>query len=165
MERLGKIFKAMGHTSVKTFIASGNVLFTSEDRNAASLEKAASAHLALQLGYEVDTFIRTHAEVRTIAESEPFTIEGGAQGASVYVTFLEQALPRKTAKRLEAIHTPVDAFRVIGREYYWLCKTRSSESKVWKLPELKALRLPNGTMRNMSTIRKLAVAHLQAGAE
>jgi uncharacterized protein (DUF1697 family) len=51
-------------------------------------------------------------------------------------------------------------FRVIGREFYWLCRVRTSDSKVWTLPELKGLRLPTSTMRNMTSLRKLIAKHL-----
>lgn len=31
-----------------------------------------------------------------------------------------------------------------------------TDSKIWESPELKALKIPSGTMRNMSSVRKLA---------
>ena len=69
-------------------------------------------------------------------------------------------LPRETARKLAAVRTETDEFRVVGREYYWLCRIRTSDSKVWTLPEIKALRLPTATMRNMTSLRKLIAKHL-----
>ena len=43
-----------------------------------------------------------------------------------------------------------------GREFYWLCRIRTSESIVWRLPEIKAVALKTSTMRNITMIRKLA---------
>jgi hypothetical protein len=48
---------------------------------------------------------------------------------------------------------------VIGREYYWLCRIRTPDSKAWALPEMRALRLPTSTMRNISSIRRLVAQH------
>jgi hypothetical protein len=58
------------------------------------------------------------------------------------------------------VRTASDEFRVTGREYYWLCRTLTHESKVWTLPEIKALNLPTATMRNLTSIRKLIAKHL-----
>ncbi len=58
------------------------------------------------------------------------------------------------------MRTASDEFRVTGREYYWLCRTLTHESKVWTLPEIRALKLPTATMLNMTSIRKLIAKHL-----
>ena len=34
-----------------------------------------------------------------------------------------------------------------------------TDSKIWESAPLKALKIPEGTMRNMTTIRKLAAKH------
>jgi uncharacterized protein (DUF1697 family) len=51
--------------------------------------------------------------------------------------------------------TKVDEFSVSGRGFYWLCRIRTSESKVWTTA-LKKIGIPAMTMRNMTTVRKLA---------
>jgi uncharacterized protein (DUF1697 family) len=49
----------------------------------------------------------------------------------------------------------VDEFAVHGREMYWLCRTRLSDSTVTGPQLQKALGVPV-TRRNISTVRKLA---------
>ena len=66
MDALRRLFEELGFTNVETFIASGNVVFESKSRSAASLEKAIEAHLQKSLGYEVKTFIRSESEVAEI---------------------------------------------------------------------------------------------------
>jgi uncharacterized protein (DUF1697 family) len=160
MSRLVEIFEQIGHTEVKTFIASGNVLFRSPSKNAAALEKAASQQLENALGYEVDVFIRTVDAIVEIAQTKHFPHEE-RDGVTLHVGFVHKPFSPEIRKNLESIRTPIDEFKVAEREFYWLCRTRSSESVVWTLPEVKALRLPTSTLRNIKTIRKLATQYLQ----
>jgi hypothetical protein len=53
----------------------------------------------------------------------------------------------------------VDEFQVKGREYYWLCRIKSNESKAWTSPAMRAIKLPSSSMRNLTTLRKLAALY------
>ena len=159
MSRLRSHFVELGLGDVETFIASGNVLFSTRARDLRKCEDRIAAHLEKSLGYPVDTFIRTTQEVMDIGRLEVFPDQGDA-GTSLYVAFLRQKPGAETARGLENIRSDVDAFRVRGREVYWLCRVRSSESKIWASPEMKALRLPTMTLRNLTSIRKLIARHL-----
>jgi len=162
MPRLAKIFEELGHTQVKTFIASGNILFDSGTRNASTIEAKASEHLESSLGYEVEVFVRTAAEIREIARAKHFP-EDGKDKNTIHVRFFHESLPAEIRKKFESIRTPLDAFKVADGEFYWLVRSeRSSDSKVWTLPEIRALRLPGSTMRNIKTIRKIAVIEDEA---
>lgn len=52
-------FEELGLAEVATFIASGNVLFSSRERDPSRLESRIAGHLETSLGYPVDTFVRT----------------------------------------------------------------------------------------------------------
>jgi uncharacterized protein (DUF1697 family) len=159
MSRLRALFEDLEFDSVDTFIASGNVLFSSKSTEASRLESRIAQHLEASLGYNVDTFVRTTGEVAMIGRAKVFP-EDGREGITIHVGFFQQQLPADLARRLAAVRTDDDEFRVVGREYYWLCRVRINESKVWAQPEMKALRLPTSTMRNISSIRKLVAKHL-----
>ena len=159
MSRLKELFEELGFNEVETFIASGNVLFSSKETNPGLLESKIAARLETSLGYDVDTFVRTAKEVVAIGYAKIFP-EDGNEGIIIHVGLLQQKLPAEIAKKLAAVRTASDEFRVTGREYYWLCRTLTHESKVWTLPEIKALKLPTATMRNLTSIRKLIAKHL-----
>jgi len=159
MSRLRGLFEELGFGDVETFIASGNVLFSTKSPHTCLIESRIARHLENALGYSVDTFVRTMKEVAAIARAKFFS-EDGNEEYRIHVGFLHRRLPRKVARTLEAVHTDKDEFRVVGREYYWLCRGLSSESKVWTLSEIKALKLPTSTMRNMTSIRKLVARHI-----
>lgn len=158
MGRLRELFEDIGYGQVATFIASGNVIFSSTETNLAKLESRIASHLEKSLDYAVDTFVRTLDVVVTIAGSRPFP-EDGDDGITIHVAFLHEPMSAKTAKAFGAVRTADDEFRASGREFYWLCRIRTSDSKVWLSRDIKALSLPTSTMRNMSSIRKLVAKH------
>ena len=157
MEVLRACFEALKFANVSTFIASGNVIFASKVADALKLESQIERHLEKSLGYNVDTFVRTRAEIAAAAGLQPFPradMENLAH--TVHVGFLKNALAAGHAKTMSAIRSDADAFYVEGREFYWLCRIKSNESKIWSSPEIKALRLPTATMRNLKMLRRLA---------
>ena len=160
MATLRTLFAKMKFTGVATYIASGNVIFSSRIANSRKLEQSIEAALEKALGYEVDTFVRTRAEVAAAAAFRPFAkadLENSAP--TVYAAFLKEAFGAEQARRLLACRTDVDDFCVEGREFYWLCRIRSNESKVWTSSAMKAVKLPTNTMRNVTTVRKLAALY------
>jgi uncharacterized protein (DUF1697 family) len=159
MSQLRELFEEMGFDEVETFIASGNVLFSSKQRMRSELETRIARQLEDSLGYAVDTFVRTVEEVTAIGKAKMFP-EDGELGVTIHVGLLHEELAPAAARKLSAVRTTEDEFRAGGREYYWLCRVRIPDSKVWTLPEVKALRLPSSSMRNITSIRKLIAKHL-----
>jgi uncharacterized protein (DUF1697 family) len=159
MGQLKTLFEDLGFDDVATFIASGNVIFSTKSRDPAKLESRIAKHLEAALGYDVDSFVRTAAEVSAVAAVDVLDNEL-RQGGAVNVGFFHERLPPATERKLAAVRTDNDRFHVVGREYYWYSRAGVAGSLVWKLPEVKALKLPLSTVRNMNTIRKLAASHL-----
>ena len=62
-----------------------------------------------------------------------------------------------------ALGSDTDAFHMHGRELYWLCRVRLSDSPLFSgtlLP--KTIGVPT-TMRNITTVRKLAAKFARPG--
>ncbi len=160
MEQLKPLFEELKFSSVETFIASGNVIFTAKSADARKLEKQIEAHLGKSLGYDVDTFLRTRAEVAAVAAHRPFAAADlDHPDHTVHASFLREPFSAAQIKQLLAARSPVDEFHVEGREYYWLCRIKTHESKVWASPQMKLVKLPTSSMRNLTTIRKLAALY------
>lgn len=157
MDALRALFQALGFSAVETFIASGNVIFTAPAQDTRALEKRIERELEKALGFEVETFLRTPAELKAITGHRPFGDD--ADGHTVYVNFVYEPLPEDSAERLEALRTEVDEFRVHGREFYWLARKKISESLVTGPMIAKAIGKVPSTNRNMTTIHKLAAKY------
>ena len=158
MSLLRGLIEELGYDDVATFIASGNVIFSTSELDVKKLESRIAKHLEKSLGYRVDTFVRTLDEVEAIARSSPFP-EDGDEDITIHVGFVHDELGADVTRGFLAVRSSVDELRADGREYYWLCRIRTPDSKVWASREVKALSLPTSTMRNMSSIRKLVAKH------
>jgi uncharacterized protein (DUF1697 family) len=154
MDRLRAVFSGLGFSDVETFIASGNVIFTSPERDVAGLERRAGLALAEALGYEVATFIRTPEELAAIVAHRPFAEEPAAGAGTIYVTFLARAPGAAARKHIAALSTPLDEFACKGREVYWCRRGTILESTVSGTEIGKALAGP-ATTRNRNTIARL----------
>ncbi len=155
-------FEAFGFADVRSFIASGNIIFDI-DKSAKSarskLEQDIERQLREALGYEVATFIRTLPEVAAIAEQEPFGPGEPAAGTSLIVGFFKRAPGAAAHTALQALSNDVDQFVLKGREMYWLARQGIAKSSVKSSELAKALGKVDLTTRNMTTVRKLAVKH------
>jgi len=154
MDRLRAVFSALGFSGVETFIASGNVIFSSPEPDAAALERRVETALAEALGYEVATFIRTPEELAAIVAHRPFAVEPAAGAGTIYVILLARPLSPAARKQIAALGTPSDELACKGREVYWCRHGNLLESTVSGLEMGKALGGPV-TMRNRNTIVRL----------
>lgn len=155
MDTLRALFEDLGLKDVKTFIASGNLHFTSPGTSVPALERKIEARLENSLGYEVATFIRTAEEVVAIAEYKPFPVEQLRRAGAFSVGFLGQPLNATANRSLALLKNEIDDFKVHGREVYWLCKVSQSDSKFSNavFERKTGVRV---TFRGGSTVTKLA---------
>jgi uncharacterized protein (DUF1697 family) len=144
MTELKTMCEAVGCKSVRTYIASGNVVFQSGKTEAqvkAALEKALTAYA----GKPVGVMVRTAAEMAAVLAANPFP---GMPGNLTHAFFLDKAAP---ADALGAVTGRINEQLSLGlREIYVYFPDGAGQSKL-KIPAAKA-----GTARNMNTVAKLA---------
>ena len=158
MDVLRQHFEALGFANVETFIASGNVIFETTAKNTRSLEKKIEEHLRAVLGYEVATFIRTDAELAAIAQYQPFSSSALKTAQALNVAFLKEPLEAASQKKLLGLKTDIDDFHAHGREVYWLCRNKQSESKFSNVGLEKTIGQAS-TMRGINTIQRMAAKY------
>lgn len=161
MDELRGHFEDAGFSDVDTFIASGNVIFSTAAKPAATIESTIEKHLEKSLGYEVPTFVRTLAEVTSACERLPFTDKAVTAAGACIVGLLKPPVDTAAEARLNALEPAVSTFKVLGHELYWLSKVRQGESKLTPGKIEKALG-GSTTMRSITSIRKLAAKHCSA---
>src|SRR5262249_17597523 len=90
MAELAEAVVALGHGGGRTYIQSGNVVFTSTGAERA-IAPALEAAIDERFGQDVRVMLRTHAELAAIEAGNPFTDTSG-----LHVVFLDRA-PAKSA--------------------------------------------------------------------
>jgi uncharacterized protein (DUF1697 family) len=158
MDVLRQHFEALGFSNVETFIASGNVVFETTVKNTRTLEKKIEQQLRAELGYEVATFIRTEAELAAIAKYQPFHPAQMESATAFNIAFLAEPLDAALQKKLFALKTDIDDFHVQGREVYWLCRRKQSESTFSNAVLEKTIGRAT-TIRGVNTIHKMATKY------
>jgi uncharacterized protein (DUF1697 family) len=148
-------FEKLGLEQVETFINSGNVIFTTSAKNDAALERKIEAHLGKAMGYEVKTFLRSEAELAAIARYKPFDEPRMQAALTLSVAFLAAPLDAAAQNLLAAMRTDADDFHVHGREMYWLCTRKQTESKFSNARFERTLKL-RATFRGLNTVARLA---------
>ena len=155
MDHLRGIFKSMGFENVETFIASGNIIFDTRSKDVDALVKKIEKELKESLGFEVSVFLRSDSELAEIANYKPFPKPQMDSASALNVAFLSEPLDDKSKKFLMALRSDIDDFHAHGREAYWLCRKRQSESKFSNALLEKTLSMKS-TLRGLNTIKKLA---------
>jgi len=158
MKQLQRLFESLGFANVETFLASGNVIFETSLKDAKALAGKIEKKLAEALGYEVATFIRTEAELAEIAKHQPFPKAEFESAAAFNIAFLAEALDDGSRRKLMALRTDIDSFHIRGREVYWLCRRKQSES-TFSNAVLEKTTGKRSTLRGANTVVKLAARY------
>jgi len=144
MTELVSMCEAAGFGNVRTYIASGNVVFTSRLQEAA-VKRAIEAQLAKYAGRPVTVRVRTAAEIAAVLEANPFTDEAPNRTVAI---FLDGKPPKDAIERATNVRNERLALGV--REIYVAYGDGMADSKL-KIPAATV-----GTARNMNTVAKLA---------
>ncbi len=143
MSELKAMCEEVGFASVTTYIASGNVIFTS-DASEKAVKAAIEARLLQFAGKPVAVVVRTAAEMRAILVANPFPTAPANQTAAIFLDG-----PPPIDALTQARGAVDEEFRLGVREIYVYYGGGMGQSKL-KIPAAKA-----GTARNMNTIARL----------
>jgi uncharacterized protein (DUF1697 family) len=144
MTDLKAMCEKAGFKRVKTYIASGNVVFQSP-KTEAQVKKALEAALADYAGKPVGVMVRTAAEMAAVAAANPFS--GMPTNATVAI-FLDAKPPANACEFATGVQE--EKMALGEREIYVFYGKGMGTSKL-KIPAAKA-----GTARNLNTTAKLA---------
>jgi uncharacterized protein (DUF1697 family) len=145
MSDLKAIAEELGLDGVRTYIASGNLVFRSrkpEERLQQLLEKALRKHMSK----EVRVILRTAAEMERAVRANPFTDQAGNR---VQAFFMNEPPPKDL---LATIRGQADERIAVGaREVFVAYGEKGIGRSRLRIPPAE-----EGTARNMNTVAKLA---------
>ena len=144
MTELKAMCEAAGFEQVRTYIASGNVVFTSEkseDAVRAALEKPLEEYA----GKPVGVLVRSAAEMADTLKRNPFRDKPGNR---VVALFVDGPIPKDALDHAKGVKD--EQMEIGEREIYIFYGDGMADSRL-AIPAAKA-----GTARNMNTVAKLA---------
>jgi len=155
MADLQAAFARAGCRQVRTFIASGNVLFDAPARLPATLRTRITAELVAVFGKEPGVCYRTVAQLDALIDSAPFGTRVSDTSLKLYVAFMDRlpakvpALPTIVEKEL------VEIVAIHGADM--LIVSRRKPNGMYGFPNACVEDLGvRATTRNWNTVTKLA---------
>lgn len=153
MADLQECVSALGHAGVRTYIASGNVLFQSPERSGARLDAALERAIEKRFALPVRVVVRSAAEIRRIVAAIPEEWIGAAD-VRVTVAFLLRGNDARSVARTLKPKAGIDELVTAPGALAWAIRrdaiTRSGLRLVGT-PTYKQM-----TLRNLNTTLKLA---------
>jgi len=148
MAELRALFATLGHTNTRTYIQSGNVVFTAKAAQPERVRTAIEDAVGNEFGFEVGVLLRTPAELASVVKRNPF-------GADAYVTFLDVVAPAKAVTAIDPAPFRPDEFAVSGREVFVRCPNGYGRTKINNAFFERKL-ATRATTRNWKTVTTLS---------
>jgi uncharacterized protein (DUF1697 family) len=153
MKQLKMVFEGAGMADVKTYINSGNVIFSSRVRGRARIEQILEEAIAEHVGFEVRVLLRDINSMRSLVKAIP-SYWTNDQAMRCDVIFLWREVDRPSIVGLVPFKPVMEDVRYVPGALIWRIDrenaTRSGMSKVVGTPLYKQM-----TIRNCNTARKL----------
>jgi uncharacterized protein (DUF1697 family) len=153
MARLRELMAELGYEDVRTYVQSGNVVFTGPD---ASPEKAArriEKALGETFGFDVAVIVRSRDELAAVVAADPFGAVADDPARYIVIFLAEEADPERLADVDPAAFAP-EAFALGDREVYLWLPGGMQASRLIKVVSEKRLRAV-ATARNWRTVERL----------
>lgn len=159
MGRLREMLAELGLGGVKTYLQSGNALFSAK-ATPARLSAMIEARLCGETRLPVCVLIRTPTQLERILDANPFLREPGIDPKKLHVTFLAGPASKAGLATLGTVKSAADRWQAAGAEVYLHCpdgygRTKLNNTAIEKLLGTRA------TTRNWNTVRALYAMSLQ----
>jgi|ERR1019366_2939539 uncharacterized protein (DUF1697 family) len=157
MSDLAKIFETSGCGKVRTFIQSGNVIFTAGSKTCDTLAVKVASAISDRFGYRTPVILRTADQLRQIVANNPYLTAGEPTEdllKTLHVMFLADLPAPERVTLLDPDRSPPDTFTVRGQEVYLKLPNGAGNSKLtnaWFDSRLQTV----STSRNWNTVTRL----------
>jgi uncharacterized protein (DUF1697 family) len=153
MDWLRDACEALGLRDVRTYVQSGNIVFSSH-ASASKLEQTLKATVDRQARLPVTVVVRSASDLADIIAGNPFLKQKGVDITKLHVTFLDKAVLKPAVGKLDALAGTRDEYRLAGREIYLHCPVNYGQTKLSNTAIEKALSV-GATTRNWKTVTTL----------
>jgi uncharacterized protein (DUF1697 family) len=154
MSDLRDLVGGLGFEDVRSLLQTGNLVFRSETRDGAQVERRLEAEAARRLGLETDFIVRSAEEWEAVVAGNPFPAEAKRDPGHLLVVFLKGAPVAKGVESLQAAIKGREVVRARGKDAYIVYPDGIGRSRLTNALIEKHLGT-RGTGRNWNTVLKL----------
>jgi uncharacterized protein (DUF1697 family) len=117
MKQLAEIFTDAKCGNVRTYIQSGNVVFTASPKVAKALAARVAKNIEERFGFSVPVVMRNREELAQVARNNPF-LKAGLPQQTLHVYFLADLPTADAVRSLDPNRSTPDRFHVSDSEIY-----------------------------------------------
>ncbi len=158
MEELREAFEELKFKNVRTLLASGNVIFQSEEKNLTILTQKIEQQLAKRFGHEIGVIIRSSEEIKSLINSDPFKGVVITPNTRLYITFLSEKSKNNLIVPYESPNKDYKVLRITDGEVFSVLTLLPDVNTTDLMKFLEKEFGKKITTRNLNTIAKIANA-------
>ncbi|WP_020133671.1 DUF1697 domain-containing protein [Streptomyces sp. 351MFTsu5.1] len=155
MADLRTLMEGLGHSGVRSYLQSGQAVFTADHGDEESLAAELTGAIEKRFGFAVDVIVRDHAYLKGIADNCPFPA-AELEGKQLHVTYFSGPVDADRFAEIDQAAYLPEEFRLGDRALYLYVPDGLGRSKLAE--HLSKPRLNKGviaTSRNWNTVVKL----------
>ena len=154
MEALRALFVSLKFEQPQTYVQSGNVIFKTKERDVELVATRIKQAIERKFACSPAVVLRSIADLRAVASSNPFAKRSNIEPAKLHVFFLAARPGRNAAEKLRQLAIQPEELHLIGRELFIYFPNGAGKSKLpWARVD-KALQT-QGTGRNWNSVTKI----------
>ncbi|CAG5067879.1 hypothetical protein DYBT9623_00606 [Dyadobacter sp. CECT 9623] len=154
MPALAAMFEQEGFENCRTYIQSGNVLFTFEETDEQELAAQITDAIANAFGYDVPVIVLKVDTMQSVFDKNPFLKAQKEDIADLYVTFLSESPALELVEKIDAQKYQPDQFVLEGNTIYIHCPQGYGRTKLNNNFFESKLKVA-ATTRNWKTVAEL----------
>jgi uncharacterized protein (DUF1697 family) len=150
MQTLKELYSSLGYEDVRTYVQSGNVVFSAKGNNS-YIKDRLEKEIQLTFGFGVLVFIRDRKEFATLVKNSPFK---SRDETKLHVTFLSEKPSSVPVADLNSAKSGAEDFLLSGKEIYLFCPNGYGVTKLSNSFFERKLKV-SATTRNWRTVNTL----------
>jgi uncharacterized protein (DUF1697 family) len=163
MTDLRNFLTQLGFDDVRSLLQSGNLVFSSRVRTGAELERFLETEAVKRFGMEVDFFVRTPEEWKSIIRQNPFRKEAELDPARLVLLLFKSAPEAEDVAALQAEIKGAEVVKPKGRQVYAYYPDGQGRSRLTNA--VIERKIGRCTGRNWNTVLKLSIVAKSGSAK
>jgi uncharacterized protein (DUF1697 family) len=155
MTDLAELYLRLGFGDVRTFIQSGNVIFSSSDEHdMKNISTIIESAISERFNFKIPVILRSVQELKDLMLLNPFIEEKSFDSSKMSVIFLYQEPQQTQIDKVSDVNYPPDKFMIFGKEIFIYCPNGFGKTKLYTNFFENKMSVV-GTARNWKTINEL----------
>lgn len=130
MDALRKLYEFLGFEQIKTYVQSGNVVFTGKTAPSEIISQSISRQIKIDFGFDVPVIVMTVPTIKRIIARNPFSEDSQKEKTFMHVTFLSTTPNHVDLNALEEKKLGGEEIILDGDVIYLYCPNGYGKTKL-----------------------------------